>query len=806
MSSSASGEPDKFGPEDRKPSETIRNSVRIYFTIAACAWLGFEVARKKFQKAYYCRDRSPDLAIPAMEDAKRASFWKWIWPMYKTSDDVIMSECGLDTLFYLRFLRMCQKIAAAAVLMSAANFPVYYYAPAAAGKTNDGLDPLYRMTMSHLTSTDKWRMWFPLATIYIMSAWTCYLLYVENKEFVKRRHEFMSRKQTQQYSVVINGLPKHLRTQQTLRNYLNVLFPNSVLHLYVALECGDLETLVAERAKVRNKLEHVLAKSAQTGERVLVSKSLCGGEKVDAIELYQDQLKNLNDAVEMETRAILRNQAALANEMMETSYIEASREPSHPPPHMDAPLQQSKADIAAEALHDETEYIRTLRQNKRRVKDTGIMRGTGFVTFNNLKAAQSAQQILQSRDPTEMSVEPAPHVEDVVWENIGISYNQRSTWILISYCLSATIILFWTVPTIFVVNLSKVDALSEKWPWLARTLQANPWLDPLLQQLSPLMLTVMNALAPIIFGILSKREGHASGGNIEGSLFSKLVYYQFVIVFLLPIIGGSLSELISSFKDPKQLVQTMGKVIPTQSSFFISLMIVQMGLGLSLELLRVVPIIKAQIYKIFAPKLTPRERESAWFGLAPLSCPGDFGQTDNLASYYLVLILVLVFAPIAPILCYFGGAYFFLAELVYRWSVLCVYDPSQNAMGVYFPALYRFCIGAVLLSQVMMIILLGLKQAPLPAAFSLALPPLTVVFHLFIATRYPRVAEYLPLDECTLLDAQRSQKLDDLEKILEDIYRQPAMAERAPIQPDYRVFGSELEENAGLASPPAEVC
>uniref|UniRef100_H3H211 CSC1/OSCA1-like cytosolic domain-containing protein n=1 Tax=Phytophthora ramorum TaxID=164328 RepID=H3H211_PHYRM len=109
----------------------------------------------------------------------------------------------------------------------------------------------------------------------------------------------MSRKHSQQYTVVLNGLPPNLCTQQTLRNYLELFFPKAVLHVYVALECRDLEKLVAERVKVRNKLEHVLAQR----------------EKMDAAELYQHQLKELN----MELRSVMRNQAAVARQLVESS-------------------------------------------------------------------------------------------------------------------------------------------------------------------------------------------------------------------------------------------------------------------------------------------------------------------------------------------------------------------------------------------------------------------------------------------------------------------------------------------------------
>jgi hypothetical protein len=266
------------------------------------------------------------------------------------------------------------------------------------------------------------------------------------------------------------------------------------------------------------------------------------------------------------------------------------------------------------------------------------------------------------------------------------------------------------------------------------------------------------------------------------------------------------SNADEDIKDINQMIKNISKAIPQQSSFFITFVMVQTFLNLTLEFLRVTPLIKAGIYSMLAPKLTPRERESPWFGLSPLSNPGDFAATDGISQYYTVLIFILVFCSVAPIMSYFSFLYLFLSEVVYRWGVLCVYDPSSNSDGAYFPSLYRFCIGALIFSQVIIATLLGTKEVALPATFSLILPFLTALFHLFINSRYPRTAMNLPLDECVLVDSRRSRQFEDLEKILEEVYKQPAMAERAPLVPDYQGLSSDPDDAHRVSSPPSEVC
>ncbi|KAE9018228.1 hypothetical protein PF005_g7444 [Phytophthora fragariae] len=798
--SAAASVTDKAATEDLTPSTTILDGMRVYFVIGAIGWMAFEVGRVKLQRAFYCREDKAETTNATVTRCHNAKVFAWLKLLFFTSDDEILEQCGMDTLFFLRFLRLCEKVTLVGILCSAANFPIYYYAK------RDTLDPLYRMTLSHLDTDEMWRFWLTVVTMYLVSLTTCFLLWKEYEEYIRRRHEFMSRKHTQQYTVVLNGLPPNLCTQQTLRNYLELLFPKSVLHVYVALECRDLEKLVAERVKVRNKLEHVLAQSAKTGDRVLTRDKLLGGEQVDAVELYQEQLKELNTAVEKEVRGILRNQAGVARQLVESSGDDESLSRGFNQNFDSARsvnFAYKEEELDGDAL--ESRYIKSLkRQDKNAI---GIMRPAGFVTFRSLKAAQSCTQILQSADPTQMHVEAAAHADDVVWENIGLSKNVKDTWFLISMCLSTAIILLWTVPTGIVVSFAKVSTLEKQWAWLATVIENNPWVKSLLEQLSPLMLSVMTALAPIIFGILSKREGHAFASQVDASLLNKLVIYQIYVTFLLPIIGGTVIDAVigsssTDLTDVSAVLKLISDSVAVQSSFFITYLLVKTGLNLTLILLRVTPIVKAAIYQVFAPKLTPRERSSPWFGLTSLAHPGDFGASDQVSEYYLVLMLVLVFCAIAPILNYFAMLYLVLSDFVYRWAVMCVHDPSTQTLGTFFPSLYRFIVGALMFAQIIMASVLATKQVALPATFSIFLPFITLAFHLFVNSRYPHVALNLPLDQAVIIDSRRSRQMQDLERVLEDMYMQPAMLERGPLEPDYQGLSSDPNPENQLASPP----
>lgn len=224
---------------------------------------------------------------------------------------------------------------------------------------------------------------------------------------------------------------------------------------------------------------------------------------------------------------------------------------------------------------------------------------------------------------------------------------------------------------------------------------------------------------------------------------------------------------------------------------------VQFALGGITELLRIVPLIIAFIHRKFAPQLTKRQRESKWLILNPLVCPEQFEQPKTLAENYLILFLIIVYAPIAPGVVFFAAAYFFVFDIVIRRQVLFVHDPSPNSHGAYWPTLFRFVIIALIVGQITIIGTLSLKKSP-AALVVLLLPFATLIFQSHINQDMPQTASFLPLNECCRLDRVRSKRSEDGWQFLDDAYSQPAMEEKDPVLP--YIPGTE-ESGPVLESP-----
>jgi hypothetical protein len=151
--------------------------------------------------------------------------------------------------------------------------------------------------------------------------------------------------------------------------------------------------------------------------------------------------------------------------------------------------------------------------------------------------------------------------------------------------------------------------------------------------------------------------------------------------------------------------------------------------------------------------------------------------TTILAQHYLICLIVLTFAPLAPLLSFVAAFFFFAADIVYRRHVWYVADANVRATGVFWPQLYKFLLMALFISHATLVGVLFLKRAMLQALVAMTLPILTAFFRWYMRTLYAPLSTYLPIEICCALDAQRLH--DGLTpSIDENLYKQPAMREK----------------------------
>jgi hypothetical protein len=112
-----------------------------------------------------------------------------------------------------------------------------------------------------------------------------------------------------------------------------------------------------------------------------------------------------------------------------------------------------------------------------------------------------------------------------------------------SYALTATICLLWTIPMSFIASISSLKGLRSEIEFIDDMLDAVPFLEPLLAVLAPLLVVGANSSLNYILLAVTHLEGHISGATVEAGLFVKLAYFFIIQTFFISAISGSLIEV-----------------------------------------------------------------------------------------------------------------------------------------------------------------------------------------------------------------------------------------------------------------------
>jgi hypothetical protein len=94
-------------------------------------------------------------------------------------------------------------------------------------------------------------------------------------------------------------------------------------------------------------------------------------------------------------------------------------------------------------------------------------------------------------------------------------------------------------------------------------------------------------------------------------------------------------ELSSLVESPTSIVDLLSTSLPAQATYFIQIIFVTTVFSCGMEILRVVPLLKAMLRRFLGPRLTERERQQPFLTLRPLSNPLDFehaGFSSNIVS------------------------------------------------------------------------------------------------------------------------------------------------------------------------------
>ena len=192
------------------------------------------------------------------------------------------------------------KVGLCAVSHSVYLFPLYYY-----GNEPDSDIPfsLEFLTIGNLGPSNSY-LYLSLVSIYVTSFYVLYLLVKEYVEYTARRQEFLSRDALENYTVVVENLPKSFSSSDMVFDLMESMLPSNVELVNMPIPLKKLRKLLGQREKARGSLEHFMALEQSRKENSSSGCCLNNEKLASKLEVCYKRLDDLNVQVANEIETI----------------------------------------------------------------------------------------------------------------------------------------------------------------------------------------------------------------------------------------------------------------------------------------------------------------------------------------------------------------------------------------------------------------------------------------------------------------------------------------------------------------------
>ncbi|KAH1064403.1 hypothetical protein J1N35_029390 [Gossypium stocksii] len=403
-----------------------------------------------------------------------------------------------------------------------------------------------------------------------------------------------------------------------------------------------------------------------------------------------------------------------------------------------------------------------------------------FVTFKSRWGAAMAAQTQQHTNPLLWITEMAPEPSDVSWRNLSIQYKILPVY-KIGVILAATLLtIFFAVPVTAVQGIAKFEKL-KKWFPPAMAIEFIPGLSSVVTGYLPsAVLKGFIYIVPFAMLGMAKLGGSISKSKEDIKACNMVFYFLLGNVFFLSLISGSLLDEIGEYvSHPKNLPSHLAALVSSQADFFMTYILTEGLSGFSLEVLQpgllIWDFIKSRTY------CRGKEKDLYLYSL-------QYFRIIPIVS--LSILIGIVYAVIAPLLLPFLIVYFFLGYAVYINQIQDVYETVYDTCGTFWPFIHHYIIVAIILMQITMIGLFGLKSKPAASVSTIPLLLLTIMFNEYCKIRFlpafrsDSIQNAVENDE---LDEKSGEMEHNFDKAIEE-YRQPFLVPVSFTQSDSSLY------------------
>ncbi|EPS71959.1 hypothetical protein M569_02795, partial [Genlisea aurea] len=646
-------------------------------------------------------------------------FLNWVPDAIRMPEPELIDHAGLDSVVYLRIYLLGLKIFVPVALLSwAVLVPVNW--------TNDALEKsnvadklqysnIDKLSISNIPNGSP-KFWTHIVMAYAFTFWTCYALMKEYANISTMHLHFLAseRCRPDQFTVLVRNVPADPdeSVSESVEHFFLVNHPDHYLTHQVVINANKLAKLVEEKKSKQNWLEYYKFNySRNENKRPITRTGFLG--------LCGEKV----DAIDYQTSEIER--------------------------------------LTVEQMAEERDRVKN---------DPKCVMLAAFVSFKTRWGAAVCAQTQQSCNPTTWLTEWAPEPRDVYWSNLAIPYVSLKIRRLVVSVAFFLLTFFFMIPVTIVQSLANVEAIEKAFPFLKPVIEAN-FVKSVIQGFLPgIALKVFLSVLPLILMAMSKFEGFVSISSLERRSALRLNTFNFVNVFLVSVIAGTAFQQLSSFmhQSANKIPKTIGVAIPMKATFFITYVMVDGWAGVAGEVLRLKPLIFYHLKNFFLVK-TEKDREEAMD-------PGSIGFNTGEPQIQLYFLLGFVYAVVTPFLIPFILVFFAFAYVIYRHQIINVYNQVYESAAAFWPGVHGRIIFSLVFSQIVLLGLLSSKGAAQEATpFLIALPILTIWFHIVCKGRYEPAFIRYPLQEAMIkdtLEKTRERNLN-LKKYLRDAYVHP---------------------------------
>ncbi len=625
---------------------------------------------------------------------------RWLVTLWKVSDHDLIAYVGADAYMFLRFLRLAYWVALAATVVGLlVLLPVNTVG-------GEHLAQLERLSMSNVADNSG-LLWVHFAAAYGLAGLVLYLLHREYKVYTDLRQRYLRSPTAQNYSLLVRDIPQRL-DGRTLKPYLTNLLGEDVATIHYVNHHRRLryDRLVARKDKTLVRLARAVREFEATnhgrGRPTHRTSMHLGpvplrffpnwGPRVDTIDALKEELADCN------------RRLAMLHEQDETQAA------------LEGPVQAC------------------------------------VVTVELVRVATAFKTIPFQPFVEYMSVAEAPAPQQVLWQNLATPWWTRRLRSVLVWTVVLAAILAYTIPVAFASSLANLTALShtQAFGWLRPLVTASPTVTALIQgYLPPLIVAVLLSLVPSFMKALSKQQGLPADVACENAAIFKVFLFSLLDIVLAYTIAGSFLAKIQQFTDlaghPADLVPLFATTLPAQSTFFMTYLALGALNALPAELLRLGPLVWTTVQKKWLMKT-----RGLWDNLDLLTEPQGMHELYN---FPLVAFLALVtYAVVAPLLPLFALVYFALAYPVYVHLLLYVYQPTAHTGGTQWPVVCGCCITALVVQELLLLGIFGIKKAAVPAALMVPLLVATIGAGVHFRKDYARVTQVATLESLAHTD------------------------------------------------------